>query len=251
MGIHSGMPLCETDVITHRMDYFGPMVNRSARINGCAKGGQIMVSNDIVREIRASVFNTEEATEYSSLQSAAAIEAIRELDVVIKYVGEVKLKGIELPEIISGIYPSGLEGRHELDENPDPEPESMEPDSLEAQFAPLAKDLGMVCLSLESMSSKRVFRPVMCKPSSPSVFYANPSLLLPFITDNISEDEFITILDSLLIRLENSIEMIAKAYDVAPTNPPRSAAALLEALQEESALSGDILSYIASVLDRL
>ncbi|KIM35745.1 hypothetical protein M413DRAFT_44683, partial [Hebeloma cylindrosporum] len=26
MGIHSGTPLCETDLITHRMDYFGPMV---------------------------------------------------------------------------------------------------------------------------------------------------------------------------------------------------------------------------------
>ena len=118
MGIHSGMPLCETDVdvITRRMDYFGPMVNHSARINGCANGGQIMVSTDIVREIRTSVVNAEEPTEYSSLQSAAAIEAIRELDVVIKHVGEVKLKGIELPEILSAIYHSGLEGRHELDE---------------------------------------------------------------------------------------------------------------------------------------
>lgn len=261
MGIHSGMPLCETDVITRRMDYFGPMVNRSARINGCAKGGQIMVSTDIVREIRSSVFNAEEATEYSCLQSAAAIEAIRELDVVIKFVGEVKLKGIELPEIISAIYPSGLEGRHELDEKPDPIPESMEPDSLEAQFSPLSKDLGMVCLSLESMSNKRTFRPIVSKQSSPSitpqegppssVFYANPSLLLPSISDNMTEDEFISILDSLSIRLENAIEMIARVYNVAPTNSPRSGATLLEALRDDGALSGDILSYIASVLNRL
>jgi adenylate cyclase len=239
------------------------MVNRSARINGCAKGGQVMVSNDIVREIRASVFNAEEPTEYSSLQSAAAIEAIRELGVVIKLVGEVKLKGIELPEILSAIYPSGLEGRHELDENPDPVPESMEPDSIEAQFSPLAKDLGIVCLSLESMSNKRIFRPLVCKQtlqsgaqqdgpsSSSSVFYANPSLLLPSIGDTMTEDEFITILDSLLIRLENSIEMIARVYDAAPTNPSPSGVSLLEALREEGALGRDVLSYIASVLERL
>ena len=54
MGIHSGMPLCETDPITHRMDYFGPMVNRSARIKGCALGGQIMCSSDIILEINAT-----------------------------------------------------------------------------------------------------------------------------------------------------------------------------------------------------
>lgn len=258
MGIHSGMPLCETDVITRRMDYFGPMVNRSARINGCANGGQIMVSTDIVREIRTSVLNAEEPTEYSSLQSAAAIEAIRELDVVIKHVGEVKLKGIELPEILYAIYPAGLEGRHELDENPDPVPESMEPDSIEAQFSPLAKELGLVCLSLESMSSKRIFRPMSSRsspqldiPPSSSVFYANPSVLLPSIGDNMTEEEFITILDSLLVRLENAIEMISRMYDVAPNNPSRSGAALLEALREEGALGMDILSYIGSVLERL
>ena len=38
----------------HRMDYFGPMVNCSARINSSALlGGQIMCSLDIIREINA------------------------------------------------------------------------------------------------------------------------------------------------------------------------------------------------------
>ena len=88
----------------------------------------------------------------------------------------------ELPEILSAIYPSGLEGCHE---NPDPIP--------------------------ESMSNKRIFRPMSSRssprqdtPLSSSVFYANPSLLLPSISDNMTEEDFITILDSLLVRLENA-----------------------------------------------
>jgi adenylate cyclase len=35
MGIHCGAPLCETDCITNRMDYFGPIVNRSSQIERC------------------------------------------------------------------------------------------------------------------------------------------------------------------------------------------------------------------------
>ncbi|CAG8445716.1 14591_t:CDS:10 [Ambispora leptoticha] len=52
MGIHWGSPVCETDPITKRMDYFGPMVNRAARICNAADGGQICVSADVESEIR-------------------------------------------------------------------------------------------------------------------------------------------------------------------------------------------------------
>jgi adenylate cyclase len=46
MGIHWGQPVSEVDPVTKRMDYFGPMVNRAARIEGVADGGQICVSSD-------------------------------------------------------------------------------------------------------------------------------------------------------------------------------------------------------------
>ena len=55
MGVHCGTPLCEPDPITRRMDYFGPMVNRSARITARAIGGQIMVSSDVICEINAKI----------------------------------------------------------------------------------------------------------------------------------------------------------------------------------------------------
>ncbi|MBF0548295.1 MAG: tetratricopeptide repeat protein [Candidatus Riflebacteria bacterium] len=47
MGIHSGIPECKPDPKTGRMDYFGPMVNRAARVGGAAHGGQILVSGSV------------------------------------------------------------------------------------------------------------------------------------------------------------------------------------------------------------
>jgi rhodanese-related sulfurtransferase len=90
MGIHCGQPLCEPDPITKRMDYFGPMVNRSARISGNAAGGQIMISADIAREINAKILETEPETEYSDFQPPLAVNAIKDLEKL--YVSEAGLK---------------------------------------------------------------------------------------------------------------------------------------------------------------
>jgi len=46
MGIHMGFPVCEVDPTTGRMDYFGPVVNRAARICSAADGGEIYISAD-------------------------------------------------------------------------------------------------------------------------------------------------------------------------------------------------------------
>ena len=51
MGIHTGEPTCNKNPITGRMDYFGQMVNRSARIESVAKGGQVVMSNETFEEI--------------------------------------------------------------------------------------------------------------------------------------------------------------------------------------------------------
>ncbi|KAG0696369.1 nucleotide cyclase [Suillus ampliporus] len=110
MGIHCGTPVCEADPITGRMDYFGSMVNRTARICGSAAGGQIMCSADVVREIRASVFETGPHTDF---QPAEALETVREMVLIPK--GEIELKGLDVPEMAALAYPSALLGRQNLD----------------------------------------------------------------------------------------------------------------------------------------
>jgi len=104
MGIHWGMPVCEADPITKRMDYFGPIVNRAARISGAADGGQIMVSQDVVNEMQ-SLYDSLDAPD---VDGVAAIEEeedkfsphiaqLRKLGFGVTSFGERKLKGASAP----------------------------------------------------------------------------------------------------------------------------------------------------------
>jgi adenylate cyclase len=124
MGIHWGRPVCEPDPITRRMDYFGPMVNRAARISAVADGGQISVSTDYISELQRTMEAYTEDDRRSSIGSqdtvnddpkAASIR--KELAMLssqgfdVKPLGEKKLKGLENPESIYLIYPHSLAGR--------------------------------------------------------------------------------------------------------------------------------------------
>lgn len=127
MGIHWGSPLCEPDVITGRMDYFGPMVNRASRISAVADGGQISVSSDFLDEINAlysihenikSKKTTVLEAYHGNVRAGEIIE--RELtsleDVGGHYMplGERKLKGLETPEPITLVYSTRLKYRFDL-----------------------------------------------------------------------------------------------------------------------------------------
>ena len=281
MGIHSGMPLCETDPITHRMDYFGPMVNRSARINSSALGGQIMCSLDIVREINTKVLEPDPETELSKVQSMHVVEGIRQFGVVIIPMGEVKLKGIELPEILSIIYPLGLEGRHDLKETPvDPTASGSR-----VQFSvPQMQELGSLCLRIEAISSGRVFKPTSERKASiqstndseqtlvSHTFTGDPNVLLPPINDTSSDSDLMLLLDSLTLRIENAVNMlymklensgkIPSSRSLQPVRKPvqtrpvsrggsGNASRLMDALTEDGALDDSTLKYICSVMRRL
>ncbi|MBM3266675.1 MAG: AAA family ATPase [Candidatus Sericytochromatia bacterium] len=89
MGVHAGEPFCVPDPLTGRMDYFGPMVNRAARVGGAAHGGQVVVSGGV----------------WAALGDAAPPRA------AARDLGEHRLKGLDTPERLVQLLPEGLAGR--------------------------------------------------------------------------------------------------------------------------------------------
>ena len=123
MGIHWGNPVCEMDPITRRMDYFGPMVNRAARVSGAADGGQIYVSSDFIGEIQRTLEIYADSDRSGSTGSddtdddpmgLAIRRELRSLSTQgfeVKDLGQSRLKGLENPEYLFMMYPHSLAGR--------------------------------------------------------------------------------------------------------------------------------------------
>ena len=101
MGIHYGTPICELDPITQRMDYFGLMVNRAARITGIAHGGQICISSDVYEQCMKRLAHD------SSVEASLLFPKFYSL-------GTVRLRGLEFAESIYSVYPEMLKSRKHL-----------------------------------------------------------------------------------------------------------------------------------------
>ncbi|EAU90953.2 adenylate cyclase [Coprinopsis cinerea okayama7 len=281
MGIHCGVPVCETDWITNRMDYFGSMVNRSARVNSHAQGGQIMVSADVLREINARIYDkVEEQTEYSRNQPQDAIDGIREIGISLIPVGEVKLKGFEFTEMLTAVYPKGLEHRHGMKDA------NVSGAASRIQFSvPQTKELGILCLRLEALSGGYLFKTppparkgsiasqtasllpgagphpgsssntteeatsneAEAEPQGPPVIVADPETLLPPINDQISDADLMRIIDWFAMRIENAVNMLAHRY--CPPNMDR--VNFINALIEGEQLDARTLEYISGILKRI
>ncbi|KAL5113515.1 hypothetical protein ACEQ8H_008600 [Pleosporales sp. CAS-2024a] len=131
MGIHWGTPVCEVDPVTRRMDYFGPMVNRTSRISSVADGGQITVSSDFIAEIQRLLETHIEGDRSNSAGSDEAFsedsysqlirQELRSLSsqgFEVKDLGERRLKGLENPEYIYLMYPHSLASRLAVQRQP-------------------------------------------------------------------------------------------------------------------------------------
>ncbi|KAI0630147.1 hypothetical protein C8Q77DRAFT_1064053 [Trametes polyzona] len=226
MGIHCGQPVCEPDPVTGRMDYFGPMVNRAARVNAVAAGGQIMCSADVVKEVNARILNSGPDTDYSYLQPAPAIDAIRTMGVSIFPVGEVKLKGLEVPEHLSVLYPAALAARQNLEAFETAPTAS----GSRVQFSvEQMRELGLLCVRLETLAMSKVFRPTPerkgsvasasgaappadAPADSPLVVRDDPSLYLPVMDEKSSDAHLTTVLHSLSLRIDNALTKLAFLY---------------------------------------
>ncbi|CCH41937.1 Adenylate cyclase [Wickerhamomyces ciferrii] len=130
MGIHWGVPVCEPDIITRRMDYFGPMVNKTARVCGVADGGEITLTLDCLTEFKRieaahklvlagstleQAFGPNEAAE--SLNNECAM--LTNIGWRLEAMGRVQLKGLETEEEISLIFPQSLGTRFGFQRKPD------------------------------------------------------------------------------------------------------------------------------------
>ena len=167
MGIHWGRPVCEQDPITRRMDYFGPMVNKAARVSAVADGGQITVSSDYIAEVQRTLESYAEDDRRDSIGSEdtvnddpIAIQIRRELRQLssqgfeVKDLGEKKLKGLENPEYIYLMYPHSLASRLEIPPGAEPKVQlGGEGPTADDKGAPgaLGKDSQLKDLALEQV----------------------------------------------------------------------------------------------------
>lgn len=172
MGIHFGDCVSETDPVTRRMDYFGPMVNKASRISAVADGGQIAVSSDFISEIQRCLENYQDTDRSTSTGSedafddeSYAIAIRRDLRSLtsqgfeVKEMGEQKLKGLENPEIVYSLYPHALAGRiehhaqHERRDDSSDKPATLAPGAAIAFDPNVIWSLWSVSLRLEMLCS--------------------------------------------------------------------------------------------------
>lgn len=79
MGVHEGEPECRRK--NGRADYYGPMVNRAARIASCGHGGQVLVSAETWEQASRDVKQAVQATDLGefSLRSLSGTQRIVQL----------------------------------------------------------------------------------------------------------------------------------------------------------------------------
>lgn len=216
MGVHWGSPVCELDVVTRRMDYFGPMVNRASRISALADGGQIAISSDFFDEIK-SLFNIhQQIVSGKHTISEAYLGNIMAGEIIEKEIGQLeetgcnyfeigekKLKGLEAPEHITLAYPKKLQIRFEIFQQQTKS--SLDTSNIIFGALPIDSIYGMrtislrlerVCCSLNGSSFMNDFQ----ENSSEQLMKKSLTLF--------KEDELLGLMNHIVIRIENCVTVL-------------------------------------------
>lgn len=114
VGLHIGIPICKYNSTIKHNDYYGPVVNKAARIQSIAKKGQIILSSlstytliDALIEYNPSSIIHNDVDYFEFVLNKKKVE--------IKYNGIYNLKGIEMPERLYILIHQTCSDRHKYD----------------------------------------------------------------------------------------------------------------------------------------
>lgn len=211
MGIHWGCPVPEVDVVTKRMDYLGPVVNKAARVSGIADGGQVMLSNDFMVEFKKILSYHQQVTEDNIPLAKAYGEDIvgeileREIHILSSIgwmfveLGEQTLKGLETKELVTIAYPKSLQARHTLatqDQN-----NSVISDDFLFQIRSVSNRLETVLSSVQGGL-------IGLENSANGRYTTFDSNTKQAVMKNSSEADLLAFLDHLITRIESSVVLM-------------------------------------------
>lgn len=210
MGMHWGHPVTELDLVTQRMDYLGPVVNKASRVSSVADGGQTTLSMDFVSEFNKIMKYHKMVTEEGkTLEEAYGEEIVgevleREITMLesISWTffdhGEQKLKGLETKEFITIVYPKILSSRHEFIKK-DSEAKTIDEDLM---------------FSLRTTSNR--LEAILSAVSGGSLELENPksnysalnSETRTAIVKSVTERELLAFFDHLVTRIESAVVLL-------------------------------------------
>ena len=212
MGIHWGAPVLELDLVTQRMDYLGPVVNKASRVSGIADGGQITLSSDFVSEFNKIMkYHEEVRSGKKELVDVYGEEIIgevleREISTLENIgweffdLGEKKLKGLETKEFITIVYPKILASRHEF-ATEDDEFKTIDQDLL-FRLRTTSNKLEGILSAVSGGSTE------LDKSHQNSAFITMDHKSQDVLMNSISDKEIAAFLDHLVTRVESVVALL-------------------------------------------
>ncbi|KAI1296945.1 cysteinyl-tRNA synthetase [Mortierella claussenii] len=206
MGIHWGQPVSHRDEVTRRMDYYGSMVNRAARICASADGGEICVSSEVIKMMQHTL--SDPNLPNSDSPDADHVREMTKLGYIAINIGEKKLKGLETPESLHLLYTRLLAGRYATD----PKSVTGTPTlgTQEALTQTMSLDptsvrmIQTICLRLERLVSGAVAKYGRAADQ-------DLTLLSLSIRDNADQDDLERIAENCISRIENCFSQLYMA----------------------------------------